>query len=69
MKKSLNMRNRGKKTPKAFLLVFAIAILAAILVWVALPVPGEWKKLIGFMMIPGVSIVGVLGYNFISRRK
>lgn len=69
MKKSLSMRNRGKKTPKAFFAIFAIAILAAILVFVALPVTGDWKRLIGFMMIPVISIVGVLGYNFSNRRK
>ncbi|MBO5259512.1 MAG: hypothetical protein J6B26_03895 [Agathobacter sp.] len=69
MRKGMSMRKRGQKTPKAFLVIFAIAILAAILVWVALPVPGQWKRLIGFMIIPVVSIAGVLGYNFISRRK
>lgn len=68
MRKSLSTRNRGKKTPKAFIAIFAIAIVAAILVWVALPVSGAWRRLIGFLMIPGISMVGIVVYNFVRRR-
>lgn len=64
----MSLRKRGKKIPKIYWGIYAVAILAAILLAIFLPVPAEWKKLLFFMLIIAFAFLGVIIYNFIGKK-
>lgn len=61
-------RRRSKKTTIAYIGIFILSIVLAALAVRFLPIPGDWKRLALFVMIPLLSFAGVFITEKAARR-
>lgn len=62
------MKRRGNKIPKIFYAIYAIAIVLAIFIAVALPFPEPLKIMIGMLLVVAFSLGGIWIYAKIIRK-
>lgn len=62
------MRKRSQKTMIGFIIIFVLAFMLALFTVQLLPIPGELKKLVFFLLIPAISLAGVFIVSKLNRR-
>lgn len=62
------MRRRSQRTTVGFIVIFVLAFVLAFVAIQLLPIPGDFKKLVFFLLIPAVSAVGVFVLGKFKRR-
>lgn len=62
------MRKRSQKTMVGFIVIFVLAFVLAFAAVQLLPIPGDLKKMVFFLLIPAVSAAGVFVLSKLKRR-
>lgn len=64
------MRRRGsKKVTLLYMLIFVAAIALSILAARFLPIPADWKRLVFFLLVVGISFGGVVAAAKITKNR
>lgn len=62
-------KRRSAKTTIGYIIVFILALALSVVAVQVLPIPGEFKKLSFFLLIPALSAVGVFILSVPKKRK
>lgn len=58
-----------KRISPLFILIVAAALVLSVILVRVIPIPGEWKKLVFFLMIPALSAAGIFLPLWVRNRK
>lgn len=62
-------RRKSAKTTIGYILTFILALVLSVVAVQVLPIPGEYRKMIFFLMIPAISAAGVFVLSVSSKKK
>ena len=62
-------KRRTAKTTIGYIIVFILALALSVAAVQVLPIPGEFKKMVFFLLIPAISMVGVFILSIPKKKK